>query len=210
MSGRRTASALLLVTLGMAGCTGDGARDDNAEPVVVQPGAPGEPGQLVAPGAGGDLPYTEADVQFVHAMVAHHRQALELAGLVGERTASEDITLLAERIELSQADEIARMEGWLEARGEATAGHHHHGLMPGMLTPTQLTELAAATGPDFDRRFLDAMIFHHEGALVMVADLFEQGGAQAAEIYDLAADIDADQRIEIDRMRTLLASLTPQ
>jgi uncharacterized protein (DUF305 family) len=96
-------------------------------------------------------------------MIAHHQQALELAGLVGERTASEDIALLAERIERSQADEIARMEGWLKVRGEAETGHDH-GLMPGVLLPTQLTELAAATGSDFDRRFLDAMIFHHEGA----------------------------------------------
>lgn len=206
MSGRRTGSALLLVALGLAGCTGGGA-PDHEEPAVVQPGAPGEPGQVVAPDAAADLPYTEADVQFVHAMIAHHEQALELAGLVGDRTAREDITLLAERIELSQVDEIARMEGWLEARGEAMNGHHDHGLMPGMLSPTQLAELAAATGPDFDRRFLDAMIFHHEGALVMVAGLFERGGGQEAEVFDLAADLDADQRIEIDRMRTLLADL---
>jgi uncharacterized protein (DUF305 family) len=208
MSGRRAGSAFLLVALGLAGCTG-GSAPDHEGPVVVQPGAPGEPGRPVTPGAGGDLPYLEADVRFVHAMIAHHQQALELAGLVGERTASEDITLLAERIERSQADEIARMEGWLEVRGEAENGHDH-GLMPGMLSPTRLTELAAATGSDFDRRFLDAMIFHHEGALIMVADLFAQGGGQEAEIFDLAADIDADQRIEIDRMRTLLARLTPQ
>jgi uncharacterized protein (DUF305 family) len=206
MSSRRTAGVLLLITLGLAGCTGDDRRDEE-RPVVVQPGAPGEPGQVVAPGeaGGAELPYAEADVRFVHAMIAHHGQALELAGLVPDRTGREDITLLAERIELSQGDEIARMEGWLEVRGEQVTAGHDHGPAPGMLTAGQLAELAGTTGAEFDRRFLEAMIFHHEGAVSMVADLFEQGGGQEAEIFQLASDIDGDQRIEIDRMRALLA-----
>lgn len=208
MPGRRTSCALLLVVLGLAGsgCTGDDGRDGD-RPVTVQPGAPGEPGRVVAPGTGGALPYTEVDVAFVHAMIAHHRQALELAGLVEGRTGRRDITLLAGRIERSQADEIARMEAWLEARGEPVTPAHDHGRAPGMLTRAQLDGLAATTGADFDRRFLEAMIFHHEGALVMVEDLFAAGGGQEAEIFQLASDVDADQRIEIDRMRALLARL---
>jgi uncharacterized protein (DUF305 family) len=206
MPARRTRCVLLLaVILGpAAGCTDDGGRDED-RPVTVQPGAPGEPGQLVDPAAPPDAgaSHTEADVQFVHAMIAHHQQALELAGLVEDRSDREDLTLLAERIELSQTDEIDRMAAWLEARGEATTSHDHGGA-PGMLTPAQVTELAATTGEDFDQRFLEAMIHHHEGALVMVADLFEQGGGQEAEVFQMASDIDGDQRIEIDRMRSLL------
>jgi uncharacterized protein (DUF305 family) len=205
MPGRRTRRALLLVMLGLAatGCTGDDERDED-RPVTVQPGAPGEPGRVISPDAGGDLPYTEVDVQFVQSMIAHHGQALALAGLVEDRTGRQDLTLLAERIELSQADEIARMEGWLEARGEPATAGHDHDRAPGMLTPDQLATLAGTSGTDFDRRFLEAMIFHHEGALTMVDDLFAQGGGQEAEIFQLAADVEADQRIEIDRMRTLL------
>jgi uncharacterized protein (DUF305 family) len=208
MSGHSTRSALLLVALGLAGCTSDGEPDQGG-PVIVQPGAPGQPGRVLEEGAtaGADLPYSEADVQFVHAMIAHHGQALELAGLVGDRTEQEDITLLAQRIELSQSDEIARMQGWLEARGEQSTASHDHTHAPGMLTPDQLAALAGTTGTEFDRRFTEAMISHHEGALVMVEDLFSQGGGQEAEVFQLAADIDADQRVEIDRMRTLLAGL---
>ena len=79
-------------------------------------------------------------------------------------------------------------------------------LMPGMLTPAQMASLAAANGPAFDRLFLEDMIRHHEGALVMVHDLLgTNGAAQEPEIFQFAADIDADQRAEIMRMRGLLA-----
>ena len=76
--------------------------------------------------------------------------------------------------------------------------------MPGMLTPEQMAALSSASGPEFDRLFLEGMIQHHEGALVMVADLFAtQGAGQESEIFRFASDVDADQRAEIKRMRTM-------
>ena len=80
-------------------------------------------------------------------------------------------------------------------------------MMPGMLTPEQLAELAGASGPEFDRLFLRDMIQHHEGALVMVRDLLAtNGAAQEPEIFQFSSDINADQRAEIMRMRTLLTA----
>ncbi|MPZ26422.1 MAG: DUF305 domain-containing protein [Micromonosporaceae bacterium] len=206
----------VLVPLAMAAaCTAD----DEERPVTVQPGAPGEPGEVVAPGGpvGGEAaPHTEADVQFVQAMLPHHAQALVMTGYVADRTDRAEITLLAQRIEISQTEEITLLESWLAARGEAAelADHANHpygagaGLMPGMLTLAQLIELERATGAEFDRRFLEFMIQHHEGALIMVEDLFGNGGGEEPEIFEIANDIDADQRIEIGRMRDLLAGST--
>lgn len=150
---------------------------------------------------------TEADVRFVQGMIVHHAQALEMTRLVPDRTESESLRRLAGRIEVSQKDEIAIMERWLQRRGETvTAGDHHGSLMPGMLTGEELARLAAATADEFDRLFLELMIRHHEGALVMVADLFSSGGGQEAEIFQLASHVDADQRAEIARMRGMLNS----
>ena len=60
-------------------------------------------------------------------------------------------------------------------------------------------------GREFDRLFLEGMIKHHEGALVMVTELFATPGAgQESEIFAFASDVDADQRMEIDRMRGML------
>jgi uncharacterized protein (DUF305 family) len=157
-------------------------------------------------------------------MIAHHRQAVEMTALVPQRAGSASIRTLARRIEVSQDDEILLMRHWLEARRavvpdvHAHHGHHAgHGAhagpgtahdMPGMLTDAQLARLAAASGAEFDRLFLEFMIFHHEGALVMVADLFAaEGAGQETEIFQFASHVDSDQRMEIDRMRRLLSIL---
>jgi uncharacterized protein (DUF305 family) len=84
---------------------------------------------------------------------------------------------------------------------------HVHGatLMPGMLTAEEMARLAAAKGAEFDRLFLEGMIKHHGGALTMVQELFSTPGAgQESEIFAFASDVDADQRMEIDRMDAML------
>lgn len=163
--------------------------------------------------------YTKADVEFMQHMIGHHAQALEMTALVPERTTSEPIHYLAQRIAVSQRDEIALMRHWLEARGQAApdpaSAHEHHAmghggvaLMPGMLTAAELGRLAAARGAEFDRMFLEFMIRHHEGALTMVASLFATPGAgQEAEVFRFASDVETDQRAEIARMRALLNTI---
>ena len=87
-------------------------------------------------------------------------------------------------------------------------GGMDHALMPGMLTQSQLDELAAAQGADFDRLFLAYMIQHHGGAIVMVDDLLAaDGAAQAAATFKLASEIHVDQRTEIARMQQMLDAL---
>jgi uncharacterized protein (DUF305 family) len=98
------------------------------------------------------------------------------------------------------------------AHAADTAGHaaHHHD-MPGMLTPRQLQELDQARGLAFDRRFLEFMIEHHRGAVVMVGTLFStDGAAQDADVFRFASDVQVDQVTEIDRMERMLAALPPE
>ncbi|MEO8908712.1 MAG: DUF305 domain-containing protein [Gemmatimonadaceae bacterium] len=179
--------------------------------------------------AGSGIKPSPADVRFMQGMIAHHAQALAMTALLRDRTTRPDMRLLAERIDVSQKDEIGLMRHWLLARNERapdpiapvradTTGHSMSMpgmdmsmpdtiLMPGMLTAEQMAELGRARGPDFDRLFLQDMIRHHEGALVMVHDLFAtNGAAQEPEIFQYASDVDADQRAEIMRMRALLAA----
>lgn len=78
-------------------------------------------------------------------------------------------------------------------------------LMPGMLTPEQMAALNAARGAEFDRLFLVGMIQHHNGALIMVKDLFDTAGAgQDADIFNFATDADNTQRAEIRIMQSML------
>jgi uncharacterized protein (DUF305 family) len=81
----------------------------------------------------------------------------------------------------------------------------HQMLMPGMLTAKQMDALTKAKGEEFDRLFLKGMIQHHNGALVMVKDLFDTAGAgQDAELFNFATDVDNGQRAEIKIMQSLL------
>jgi uncharacterized protein (DUF305 family) len=185
-------------------------------PPILQPGAPGESSRVISAADAVDLSrvrHTAADVRFMQAMIGHHAQALEMVSLLQTRTNREDMRLLARRIELSQEDEIRLMQEWLRMRGlQVPDAHAHHApgatLMPGMLTPEEMGCLAAATGKEFDRLFLEFMVKHHEGALVMVSELFASpGAAQESDIFSFATDVDADQRIEIARMGAMLREL---
>jgi len=160
--------------------------------------------------------YTEADVRFMQDMVGHHSQALTMTALVPGRSTRPDFGLLAERIAVSQRDEIAFMKNWLGQHGEALPdpdAHAHaavgHGtLMPGMLTQAELDTLGRATGRDFERLFLSYMIRHHEGAIKMVSQLFATpGSGQEPALFLFATDVNADQDSEIKRMRALLITL---
>ena len=80
----------------------------------------------------------------------------------------------------------------------------HHNLMPGMLTSKQMDALRKAKGAEFDQLFLKGMIQHHEGALIMVKELFDAGAGQDAELFNFATDVDSGQRAEIKVMQTML------
>jgi len=180
---------------------------------VVQPGAPGAATRTVTAAAAASPRHTDADAKFMQGMIGHHAQALEMAALLPSRTTRDDMRLLAKRIEVSQADEIRMMETWLKDRSlEVPDPHAHHmpgaPLMPGMLTPEDMARLTAARGAEFDRLFLELMIKHHEGALVMVKQLFDSAGAgQESDIFAFASDVEADQAIEIRRMAGMLAAM---
>ena len=224
-SHRRAAAAAALATVALAACRNAPALpipEPGTRPVTsAEPAAPEIPPATVDTAARAD--YTAADVRFLQHMIPHHAQALVMTQLAPSRTETNAVRLVAERIAASQRSEIATMQQWLRAHGEAVppamttdmggahAGHAMpasadslHASMPGMATASELARLADARGAEFDRLFLEYMIRHHEGALRMVADLLATpGAAQQSEIFQLANDVDADQRAEIARMRTL-------
>jgi uncharacterized protein (DUF305 family) len=207
---RATTLSTGLILISLAACA---SAPREQTPPIVQPGAPGEASRTISTEEAAALPVpgvSAADIAFMQGMIAHHAQALEMVALLQTRTDSNAMKRMARRIAVSQADEIVMMREWLETRGiDAPTEHSHHAhdatLMPGMLTPEEMQRLAGAKGPAFDRLFLEGMIRHHQGALVMVRELFASpGAAQGAEIFAFASDVDADQRMEIGRMVGML------
>lgn len=195
--------------------------DSKESPVIVQPGAPGQVTKILPSTTKAKLPpRSPMDVEFMQGMIMHHAQAVEMTALIADRTDNKDLILLGKRISHTQSDEINFMKRWLIARNESTEhkmkgmdmpGMNMSGmdmskhLMPGMLTPKQMEALRNAKGAEFDGLFLTGMIQHHTGALTMVKELFDTGGAgQDAELFTFATDIDSGQRAEIRIMQNML------
>jgi len=186
------------------------------QPVVVQPGAPGQPTRSLPADTKAKLPpASPKDVEFMQDMIMHHAQAVEMTALIESHTENKDLRSLGSRISRSQSDEIKFMKRWLETRGQATVHEmpdmpgmdmsSHQMLMPGMLTAKQMEALRNAKGEEFDQLFLKGMIQHHNGALVMVKDLFDTAGAgQDAEVFNFVTDVDSGQRAEIRIMQSML------
>ncbi len=192
-------------------------------PVVVQPGAPGQPTKVLPSSTRATLPLvSKKDVEFMLGMIMHHAQAVEMVALMDSRTQNKELRLLGARISHSQSEEIGLMERWLAARGQPTTmkmsgmdmsdmempgmDMSKPMLMPGMLTAKQMEALRNAKGAEFDRLFLTGMIQHHGGALTMVKDLYQSPGAgQDAELFSFTTDIDSGQRAEIRIMQNMLA-----
>lgn len=188
---------------------------------IVQPGAPGTSSKNLTREQAIPTPRAPsiADISFMQGMIMHHSQAVEMTDLLKTRGRSQELQELGKRISISQSDEIRFMKQWLIDRNQPTTmemgdmkGMDHKGhnmgsmaLMPGMLSPEQMKELARSSGAKFDHLFLTGMIQHHTGALVMVADLFNTAGAgQDPVLFDFATDIDNTQRAEIEIMRRML------
>ena len=188
------------------------------ETPIIQPGAPGLPSKTLTPEVATSIANTSfsyADVVFMQEMIIHHQQALEMSILASDRTNNESVLDLAERIKVSQDDEMLFMTNWLTERSETAPDlehkHHHHTShnMVGMATSDQMRELGSSKGTEFDRLYLTLMINHHDGAIKMVEYLRDQpGSAYDASLDEFVSDVANDQAVEIERMNGLLVGLS--
>ena len=186
------------------------------EAPIIQPGAPGENSKVLDPSIASNIArasYVDADVNFLKGMVIHHKQALFMSRLAKKRTNNKTIIDLANRIDVSQEDEINFMESWLKSREEIMPkmphDHSAHMEMAGMATPLQLKSLENSESTDFDRLFLQLMIAHHDGALEMVEELKKYpGSANDPLLSEFVSDLVNDQGVEIERMNTIAVNLS--
>lgn len=160
--------------------------------------------------------FNQADVDFATDMIQHHAQALSMVDLV-DADASLELTTLAEQIRLAQGPEIETMVDWLTDWGQPipeTMRDHANAHsddemavdsdMPGMVSAEDLDDLDATQGEEFERRWLQLMIEHHEGAIEMARD--EESTGEHPDARALAESIIETQQAEIDAMKALLDS----
>jgi uncharacterized protein (DUF305 family) len=193
------AAAGAALVLGLAACSDD-AGHMGADGSMMG----GSPAASTAAPVGD---HDRADVMFSMMMVPHHLQAIEMSDLVPTRSSDPELLALARQIKAAQQPEVETMTAWLASWGaEPMMGHEGSGPpggMGGMMTADQLRELGALEGEAFDRRWLEMMVEHHEGAVDMAEDVIAAG--RHAPTRELAVAIIEAQQTEIARMKAMLA-----
>lgn len=196
----RWGGALVAGALVLAGCADNTSATDRASTMSG--------GESSTASADPQADFNDADVDFAQGMIPHHRQAIEMARLAQDRAEDPRVLDLAERIEAAQEPEIETLSGWLEAWGAEATGGMDHGSgdgMGGKMSEQDMAALMNATGPEFDRLFLEQMIVHHDGAVAMAVT--EAGEGRFPDAVAMAEQIRDTQSAEIAEMRQLLTDL---
>jgi len=154
----------------------------------------------------GRMELSGADIMFLQMMIPHHQQAIDMSNLALTKSQDAELTALATAIRDGQSAEIITMEVWLdEAKADAHMGHSMGDSMGGMLTDSELADLKAAAGKNFDLLWLEGMTAHHDGALHMSQMITD---AKNSEIRRFGENIVRDQSAQIEQMKAMLARLT--
>ena len=183
----------LLVAL--SGCSG--------EQPTAAPSPRGTHATIPAPPESAD--WNVADAGYLTMMIAHHRQALDLAELAEDRAEDRQVLTIARSIDRGQSREIIAMVAWLvqhDLPEPTLADLEAMGDMHGMLSPTQVRALEEADGTAFDELFLTGMITHHQGAISMADTLVRTG--EDVRVREMATEVIATQNAEITRLADLL------
>lgn len=153
--------------------------------------------------AGADS-FNDADAEFLQGMVPHHRQAVEMAEMVAERSDRPELNELADNIISSQTEEIDQMNTLLSDAGAepAESGGMDHGgsSMSGMMSDEDMQQMMSSEGEAFELMFLESMTAHHRGAIEAAEMVLADG--ENADVAGLADQIIAAQRGEIEQMDT--------
>lgn len=158
------------------------------------------------------------DAGFARDMATHHQQAITMAAYTRDNDTNILVKTIAYDIETSQSIQMGQMEGWLQQWGVSRTsgtpmawmkGMHMHvgpsGLMPGMATPAQMNRLLSSHGKALSILFLQLMIHHHQGGVMMAQ--YAMHHATEPYVRQLATDMYTVQNDEIVQMEQILRKM---
>ncbi|MDP2287277.1 MAG: DUF305 domain-containing protein [Actinomycetota bacterium] len=153
------------------------------------------------------------DIAFVQLMIPHHQQAMTMADLALAKASTSEVRLLAKQIKAAQSPEIATMAQWLTdwdapiLPPSSPSGHEMGNMADprssGMMSDEELSLLLKSTGSAFDQMWLQMMIAHHQGAIMMADQVLES--TTNLDVRDLAQMVIEGQTAEITTMQELLS-----
>jgi len=148
------------------------------------------------------------DLRFIDAMIPHHQGAVIMAKDVLQKSPRAELKKLATGIISAQNQEITQMQQWRQAwypkaPNKPMAWHspmnHMMEMPPNQVQAMRMEMDLGAADANYDLRFINAMIPHHQGAIVMAKDVLQK--SQRPEMQKLAQDILSSQQAEIEQMK---------
>lgn len=163
-----------------------------------------------------------AEAGFARDMSTHHAQAVSMAMTAYPKVTDPEVRQLAYDIALTQQGQIGVMQTWLKDWHLQPTGTRPKmawmpdgaqeltpdGLMPGMATDAQLTQLDSATGKQADILFCQLMLRHHLGGIHMIDELLQLSHNQ--DVRDLAQTMKNNQQGEVVQFQSLLTQFGAQ
>lgn len=152
-----------------------------------------------------------AEAGFLRDMFLHHSQAVEMSMIIRDRTEDPELFALTTDMALTQSTQMGAMQGYLASWGLPFAGddppmtwmgHPTEGLMPGMATTEQIQQLRDLPVAEAEVLFLQLMIRHHQGGVVMAEALLERSDEANVEL--MADRVIVLQDSEIGTMNQML------
>ena len=153
--------------------------------------------------------HNDTDVMYLQMMIAHHKQGLEMVQLAENRATRPEIRTLAKAIDVTQADEVTMMTGWLEQWSAPTTvdhapnAHADHGGLPAT-GPEEIAALKKAKGAKFETAFLNLFVAHQHNAVEMAHLETKQGSNAEAKAF--ADRVRASRADQIQQMLQLMNS----
>lgn len=182
------AATAALIALALTGCVWPGG------PMMGNGYGPGS-----GTGSSDSQDRNQSDLMFVMMMIPHHEDAIEMSDLLLAKDGiPADVIAMAEQIKAAQQPEIELMESWLDDWGVGNMDGMDHGM-----SGSDMDALERASGEAAAELFLEQMIEHHEGAIIMAQQAIDYG--RNPDVRALCESIIASQTAEIVTMRQLLA-----
>ena len=148
------------------------------------------------------------DLRFIDAMIPHHEGAVVMAKDLAQKTKRPELQKLAKDVIDAQVQEIAQMQQWRKnwypkAPNTPVAWHaemnHSMAMSLDQMKSMRMDMDLGKADAEYDLRFMQAMVPHHQAAVVMAQDMAQK--TKRPELQKLAKEIIASQQTEIDQMQ---------
>lgn len=148
------------------------------------------------------------DLRFIDAMIPHHEGAVVMAKDLAQKTKRPELQKLAKDVIDAQVQEIAQMQQWRKnwypkAPNTPVAWHaemnHSMAMSLDQMKSMRMDMDLGKADAEYDLRFMQAMVPHHQAAVVMAQDMAQK--TKRPELQRLAKGIIASQQTEIDQMQ---------